>query len=104
MVYGCPWGIRGEVCSSARLAGYSVDRGSQLSEPVEYDGTIIGLCSSPVDVWSGLKGLSQNVFDPAFGRVVLPVEALRVDPQQDVDAVPGPLGHLGRRDPCIEPR
>lgn len=34
---------------------------------------------------------------------MLAVDALRVDPHQDVHAVPGPLGYLGRWHPGVEP-
>jgi hypothetical protein len=33
----------------------------------------------------------------------LAVDALGVDPEQDGDAVPGPLGDLGGRDTAVEP-
>ena len=39
----------------------------------------------------------------ALGYLVLAVDALGVDPEQDGDAVPGPLGDLGGRDSAVEP-
>ena len=46
--------------------------------------------------------LVQGVSDPVAGRFVLPVDALGVDLEQDVDAVPGPLRDLGRAGPRIQ--
>src|SRR5262249_50714507 len=39
-----------------------------------------------------------------LGKLVLAHDALGVDPQQHVHAVPSPLGYLGRIDAAIEPR
>src|SRR6266567_157807 len=47
--------------------------------------------------------LAKRLEDPALGKLVLAYDALGVDPQQHVDAVPGPLGHLGRVDAAVEP-
>jgi len=35
--------------------------------------------------------------------LVLAIDALGVDPEEGIHAVPGPLGGLGRRDPGIQP-
>jgi hypothetical protein len=48
--------------------------------------------------------LTQRFTDPSLGELVLAHDALGVDPQQHVDAVPGPLGHLGRIHAAVEPR
>src|SRR5215467_3715714 len=48
--------------------------------------------------------LKERCADPALGELVLAYDALGVDPQQHVDAVPGPLRHLGRVDAAVEPR
>jgi hypothetical protein len=40
--------------------------------------------------------LAQCFADPALGELVLAYDALGVDAQQHVHAVPGPLRHLGR--------
>src|SRR5262249_34925329 len=42
--------------------------------------------------------------DPSLGKLVLAHDALGVDPQQHVHAVPGPLGYLSRVDAAVEPR
>jgi hypothetical protein len=47
--------------------------------------------------------LAKRLEDPALSKLVLAYDALGVDPQQHVDAVPGPLGHLGRVDAAVEP-
>ena len=59
------------------------------------------LCQIRAKVWraSALDHLlvvpgHSGFFDPAFGLVLLPGDALGVDPQQDVDAVASPLGDL----------
>ena len=44
---------------------------------------------------SGRSGSVQGVRDPAHGLRLLAVDAARVDLQQHVDAVSGPLGNLG---------
>src|SRR4051812_45052112 len=38
--------------------------------------------------------LLQSLLDASSGSLVLTLDALRVDPQEDRDAVAGPLGHL----------
>jgi hypothetical protein len=48
--------------------------------------------------------LAQGFADPALGELVLADDSLGVDPQQHVDAVPGPFGDLGRVDAAVEPR
>jgi hypothetical protein len=47
--------------------------------------------------------LAKRLEDPALSKLVLAYNALGVDAQQHVDAVPGPLGHLGRVDATVEP-
>src|SRR5215813_10031404 len=48
--------------------------------------------------------LTQRFTDASLGELVLAHNALGVDPQQHVHAVPGPLGYLGRVDAAVEPR
>jgi hypothetical protein len=48
-------------------------------------------------------GRAHGILDAPLGRLLLAVDALGVDPQQDIDAVPGPLGDLRRCDPGVEP-
>src|SRR5215471_8439918 len=48
--------------------------------------------------------LAQRFTDASLGELVLAHDALGVDPQRHVHAVPGPLGYLGRVDAAIEPR
>jgi hypothetical protein len=48
--------------------------------------------------------LLQGLADPALGELVLADNALGVDPQQYVHAVPGPLRDLRRVDAAVEPR
>jgi hypothetical protein len=48
--------------------------------------------------------LAQGFADPALGELVLTRDALGVDPQQHVDAVPGPLRHLSGIDAAVQPR
>lgn len=50
-----------------------------------------------------ISALPQRFADPALGELVLARDALGVDAQQDVDAVPGPLGYLGWVDAAIQP-
>jgi hypothetical protein len=45
----------------------------------------------------------EGRFDPLASRFILAVDALRVDPYEDVDAVPDPLGNLGCRDSRVQP-
>lgn len=47
--------------------------------------------------------VAEGLGDAALGDFVLAVDALGVDAQQDLDAVAGPLGDLGRRDAGVEP-
>jgi hypothetical protein len=42
---------------------------------------------------------AESVGDPLVRGIGLTVDPVRVDLQQDRDAVPGPAGHLGRRHP-----
>ena len=51
-----------------------------------------------------LSILAQGFADAALGELVLAHYALGVDPQQHVDAVPGPFGDLGRVDAAVQPR
>ena len=48
--------------------------------------------------------LTERFSDPPLGELVLACEALGVDPQQRVDAVPGPLRHLSGIDTAVQPR
>ena len=52
---------------------------------------------------SGLSLRAQGFVDAALGKLVLARDALGVDAQQHVHAVPGPLGHLGGIDAAVEP-
>ena len=52
---------------------------------------------------SGLSVLAQGFVDAALGELVLAHDALGVDAQQDVHAVPGPLGHLRGIDAAVQP-
>jgi hypothetical protein len=45
----------------------------------------------------------ERFADPELGEFVLARDALGVDPQQDVYAVSGPLGHLGGVDAAVQP-
>jgi hypothetical protein len=45
---------------------------------------------------------AERVLDPSPGRLVLAVDALRVDLQQHVNAVARPLGNLRRRHSSVE--
>ena len=47
---------------------------------------------------------AEGVGDALVGGVGLPVDAVRVDLQQDGDAVPGPAGDLGGGYPGVEPQ
>ena len=42
--------------------------------------------------------LAERLADPALGELVLADNAFGIDPEQDVYAVPGPLGELLRVD------
>ena len=53
-------------------------------------------------MFAGLVGLGRFE-DAAFGLVLLPVDALGVDPKQDVHAVARPLGDPRWRYPGVEP-
>lgn len=48
--------------------------------------------------------LGEDLLDPAVSDPVLALHALRVDAQQDFDAVTGPLGDLGGRDAAVKPQ
>jgi hypothetical protein len=54
-------------------------------------------------VVAGLGAFAKCLGDAALGKVLLPGEALGVDAEQHVDAVPGPLGDLSRSDAAVEP-
>jgi alkylation response protein AidB-like acyl-CoA dehydrogenase len=49
------------------------------------------------------RGQRQRRLDARVRDLVLAIDALGVDPEEDIHAVPGPLGDLGRRDPGIQP-
>jgi hypothetical protein len=51
-----------------------------------------------------LSVLAQRFADPPLGEFVLTLDALGVDPQRHVDAVPGPLRHLSGIDAAVQPR
>ena len=53
--------------------------------------------------WRRWARLAQRLDDPALGELVLADDALGVDPQQDIHAVPGPFGDLGGIDASVEP-
>jgi hypothetical protein len=48
--------------------------------------------------------LAQRFTDSSLGEFVLTGDALSVDPQQHVDAVPSPLRHLSGIDTAVQPR
>lgn len=52
-------------------------------------------------VWT-ICGRVQGQIDALLGAVLLPGDALGIDPQQDGDAVPGPLRDLGGRHASVE--
>lgn len=54
-------------------------------------------------LWT-IRGRVQGYIDALLGAVLLPGNALGVDPQQYGDAVPGPLGGLGGRHASVEPK
>jgi hypothetical protein len=47
--------------------------------------------------------LAQRFAHAALGELVLADDALGVDAQRDVHAVPGPLGYLGGVDATVQP-
>jgi hypothetical protein len=55
--------------------------------------------------WNSEDGVGRprGFEDPPLGLVLLAGDALGVDPEQDVDAVPGPVGDLRRRHASVEP-
>ena len=44
---------------------------------------------------SGCRSCGEGVADPLVGDLLLAVDALGVDPQEDIDAVAGSFGHVG---------
>jgi hypothetical protein len=46
---------------------------------------------------------SQRLINPPVSDLLAAIDALRVDPQQDFDAVPSTLGHLRDRDSAVQP-
>jgi hypothetical protein len=57
----------------------------------------------PFVVWAWLLLIIVKLLVyPAEPDLVTADDALGVDGEQHFDAVPGPLGHLGRRDTCVE--
>jgi hypothetical protein len=52
----------------------------------------------------GLLRGGEGVGDALVGGIRLPVDAVRVDLQQDGDAVPGTAGDLSRRYPGVQPQ
>jgi hypothetical protein len=56
------------------------------------------------DVRAGVDvGLPERRLDAPTDQRVAAVEALGVDPEQDLDRVPSPLGHGGGRHAAVEP-
>ena len=53
---------------------------------------------------AAISVLAQRFADPALGELVLAHNALGVDPQQHVHAVPRPFRHLGWVHAAVEPR
>jgi hypothetical protein len=45
--------------------------------------------------------LAKEVFHPLVPSLVVAVDAAGVDPVEHLDAVPGPLGHLGAGAPAL---
>jgi hypothetical protein len=64
---------------------------SPLAQPSRSPGSLVALLSS------------GRFEDAPFGLVLLPRDALGVDPEQHVHAVTCPLGDLRRGDPGVEP-
>ncbi len=63
-----------------------------------------GQFSEPSGIpWDGASFTLQRVVYARVGDVVAVVEALRVDAEQDFDAVPGPLGDPWRGHPGRQP-
>jgi len=62
-------------------------------------------CQSPRSLirTARISVLPERVADPALGELVLADDALGVDPQQHLDAVPGPFGDLGRVYAAVQP-
>ena len=55
--------------------------------------------------WAATRSvLAQGFANPALGQLVLAYDALGIDPEEYVDAVPGPFGDLGWVDATVEPR
>jgi hypothetical protein len=48
-------------------------------------------------------GVPERRLDALADQRVAAVEALGVDPEQDLDRVPSPLGHRGGRHAAVEP-
>lgn len=56
------------------------------------------------DIWVAFDLGGGDHFTPLLmtpDYAVTPLDARRVDPQQDVDAVPGPFGYLSRVDAAV---
>jgi hypothetical protein len=69
-------------------------------------GSLCPIRAQVQDRWRGrapISVLAQCFGDPELGELVLADDAFGVDAQQDVDAVPGPLGHLGGVDATVQP-
>jgi len=60
--------------------------------------------SGAVVIEACMSVLTQRFTDASLGELVLAHDALGVDPQQHVHAVPGPLRHLSGVDAAVEPR
>ena len=53
--------------------------------------------------WLG-SGIPQRCVYPVVGDLLAVVQAFGIDAEQNFDAVPGPLGHVGGRDSRLEPQ
>src|SRR5215475_12463134 len=45
--------------------------------------------------------LAKSFFHPSEPSLIIAVDAVRVDPEQHLDGVPGPLGHQGPGVPAL---
>lgn len=72
-----------------------VSRGGRISIPTDVSGELPAV--------RGRRGDPEGVLDPPPGGFLLPVDALGVHLEQDVDAVPGPRGHLRGGDAGVQP-
>jgi hypothetical protein len=66
-------------------------------------GCMIAVVVSFSETRLGVVG-AEGVGDALVGGFGLAVDPVGVDFQQDLDAVPGAVGHLGRRHPRVQPQ